>query len=220
MDLFFFQSFFDKLSGKFIPPLLSGLNYFTFQDHNGSLDFLDEGEGLVIDYILNNLHITNATIDPEPSIVTIKNGFVTFAFQNLAVNLTSDYQFMANPPIFGDIGEANLNFARTNFSSDMTSYLHTDPNTFEVTMSNLNTSSLHEPFSSFDGISDFSSVSTNVLNTVVGVLRNRVISMVNGNDLYTLDNKIETTINKIIALVPVPLYIGDKGLYLDGFLYD
>jgi hypothetical protein len=54
----------------------------------------------------------------------------------------------------------------------------------------------------FDGLSDFSEVVTNVVNTVAAVVRNRVDSLINGGDLYGLDMKIQAVINKIISLIP------------------
>ena len=70
----------------------------------------------------------------------------------------------------------------------------------------------------FDGLSDFSEVVTNVINTVAAVVRNRVDSFVNGGDLYGVDKKLQAVVNKVISLIPNQIMIGDSGLYLDGFL--
>ena len=75
-----------------------------------------------------------------------------------------------------------------------------------------------EPFTKFDGISDFSDVVSNVVNTVAAVLRNRLDSFINGGDTYGVDAKIEAVINKIIALIPSQFDLGSGGLYFDGWL--
>lgn len=44
-----------------------------------------------------------------------------------------------------------------------------------------------DPFADFNGISDFSEVVSGSINTLAAVLKNRVVSFVNGGDTYGLD---------------------------------
>jgi len=76
-----------------------------------------------------------------------------------------------------------------------------------------------EPVAEFEGISDFSDVVTNVVNTVGAVVRNRLESFINGGETYGVDEKIQKIINKVIALIPDQIDLGDSGLYLDGWLF-
>jgi len=78
--------------------------------------------------------------------------------------------------------------------------------------------SVAEPAANFEGISDFSDVVTNVVNTVAAVVRNRVESFINGGDLYGIDQKLSAFVNKVIHMIPDQIELG-KGLYIDGFLY-
>jgi len=149
--------------------------------------------------------------------MTINNGNVTFAVQNLAVNLTSDYSYVSDPPIFADIGVGSFLFANTTLSMDVNS----TTNPFIIGIDNMKIDSLAEPFCKLDGISDFSQVATNVINTLAAVVRNRVDSFINGSELfdYHTDDKIMAILNKIFGLIDFPINIGKKGLYLDGIFY-
>ena len=148
-----YQTFFDKLSSEFIPGLLKSLPKLSIKEIAGSLPLLDED--LVISYELEDIHVSSATIDPTPPIVTINEGSVTMAVSNLNVNVTADYSYISEPPIFADIGEASFLFANTTLSSDATSTAGLDV-PFALDFSNMKIDSLAEPFCSLDGISDFS----------------------------------------------------------------
>ena len=99
------------------------MTYFTLPDIDGSLPLFDKE--MTIDYKLMGLRIANASIDSEPPLIQIGDGDFTMAVSNLTMNVTTDYQFMSDPPIFADIGEANLRFSNTSISSDISTYLHT-----------------------------------------------------------------------------------------------
>ena len=62
MDFFFFQTFFDTLSTKFFPPLLSNLTYFEFPHINHTFDKLDEliGDDFKLNAKLWNIKVANA----------------------------------------------------------------------------------------------------------------------------------------------------------------
>ena len=212
MGIYMFQTFFDKLSSDFIPGIIGGLDQVKF-NHTGTLSLLDED--LVFNYELEDIHIASATIDPTPPIITINNGSVTLAVKNLNLNVTADYSYISEPPIFADIGEASIHFADMTLSTDMSSKVQP----FQVELSNMKVDAQAEPFCSFDGISDFSQVATNVVNTVAAVVRNRLESLINGGELYSVDKKVEAIINKILGLIEFPIHLGESGLYLDGVFY-
>lgn len=111
---------------------------------------------------------------------------------------------MTDPPIFADIGEANISLAPTSFKSNLGSDWHKSStgNEFKLKFSDVHIESVAEPLVNFDGLSDFSEVVTNVVNTVAAVVRNRVESLVNGGDLYGVDQKLQAVINKVISLIP------------------
>lgn len=194
------------MSSQFIPPLLGNLTYFTLKDIKGALDLLDSD--LSLEYELDNLKVAYASIDPTPPIVAINDKIkgVTMAFSNLNLELQGDYSYVSDPPIFADIGEANVRFSNTSLSSVVRSDWHrgsgNNDNSFTLDFSETHIDAAAEPFVDFDGISDFSEVVTNVVNTVAAVVRNRVESFVNGGDLYGVDSKFSEIVNKVIAMIP------------------
>lgn len=159
-----------------------------------------------LEYELDNLKIAYASIDPTPSLVTINDKIkgVTMAFSNLNLELQGDYSYVSDPPIFADIGEANVRFGNTSLSTAVISDWHrgSNDNSFTLDFSETHIDSAAEPFVDFDGISDFSEVVTNVINTVAAVVRNRVDSFINGGDLYGVDSKFSEIVNKVIAMIP------------------
>lgn len=67
MDLFIFQTFFDKLSSEFVPGLLAGFEKVKLPNVNGTIPLFDED--LVFNYELNETHISSAAIDQTPPLV-------------------------------------------------------------------------------------------------------------------------------------------------------
>jgi len=77
-------------------------------------------------------------------------------------------------------------------------------------MTNINLTSAAEPFADFDGVSDFSEIVTNIVNTLAAVVRNRLESFVNGGDEYFLDEKLQIIVNKVLNLVSFPIPLGEN----------
>ena len=73
------------------------------------------------------------------------------------------------------------------FSVDVETEILESADNFEVSMSNFRLDWDAEPVVNFDGVSDFSDLATNVVNTLGAVVRNRLESLVNGNDEYPVD---------------------------------
>ena len=214
MDFIIFQTFFDKLSANFIPGILNGITNNTLGNSTDNHFSILDGD-LSFTFDLNSTHVASASIDPDTPLATINNGSTTFAIKNLNLNVTTDYAFVSDPPIFADMGEGSINVEDLTMSVVVTS--STEP--FQVQLSELEFDAQPHPFSDFNGISDFSHVVTNVINTVAAVVRNRVESFIDGGDLYNVQDKIEAIINKVLGLIDFPYHLGDGGLYIDGVFY-
>ena len=141
---------------------------------------------LEIDYEIWDIKLSSASISPTPSIVTIENGYCTLSLKDLTLNVTADYSYVTNPPILADIGEASFLISDFTTSTDFYFYLHSNygqqGSKLELNLKNTHVQSGVEPFAKFDGISDFSDVASNTVNTLAAVLRNRVNSFINGGD--------------------------------------
>ena len=117
LDFFIFQSFFDNMSENFIPPLLGNLTVFTLPTITGN-DKKLVGE-MDVDYEFSEMKISNASISPAVPIVKINNGWCTVAVKDLTLNLTADYSYITDPPVFADIGDGNLLFDKVSASFDI-----------------------------------------------------------------------------------------------------
>lgn len=67
----------------------------------------------------------------------------------------------------------------------------------------------------FDGLSDFSEVITNTVNTITAIIRNRLASMI---DAQILTAPINSVLNKIINQIPDDIEIGGSDYYIQGLL--
>lgn len=66
-----------------------------------------------------------------------------------------------------------------------------------------------------DGLSDFSQVMTNTLDTITAIIRNRLSSMI---DAQTLTAPINSAFNNIISKIPDDIEIGGSDYYIQGLL--
>ena len=175
------------------------------------------------------MRFDEASIGGEPSVVQIHDdNNITVSLQSLTLKLASEYAYVSDPPIFADMGTGYIYFKELSGSFDASGVLVQDEETgetdFELLLSNAKLSQQAEPFCNYDGISDFSEVVTNTVNTFAAVVRNRLLSIVNGGptgeETYPeLEAKVQGLINTVLGLIPSQIDIKDTGLYLDGFLY-
>lgn len=98
-----------------------GLDFTECTDNTVDLNILGDFD---LSFEIQDLHIANASISPTPPIVQIHNGYVTLAVQDLTLNVTSDYSYISDPPIFADIGEGSIQLSNLTASVDVTSYLY------------------------------------------------------------------------------------------------
>ena len=138
-------------------------------------------------------------MSPSNIIIDGTDGII-FSFQNLKFGLSGNYSFMTDPPIFADIGEANFFFSSTNFSIGIqTEFIRSAMgDNMNLILRNAVINAERDPFANLTGINDFSQVVTGTVNTLSQVVRDRIISIVNGGPLYGLDAKVTNFINKTI----------------------
>lgn len=117
---------------------------------------------------------------------------------NLTLNVTCNYAYVSDPPIFADIGEAYIGIDTMDFIFNISSSLTDDD--LNVTLKNI-TLEFRDPHPNivFDGLSDFSELATGLVTTLTTVIRNRLKSFINNG---YLDGKINKIANAVINLVP------------------
>ena len=67
----------------------------------------------------------------------------------------------------------------------------------------------------FDGLSDFSDVMTNTINTITAIIRNRLTSMINAQILTA---PINSVLNKVISSIPDDIEIKGSDYFIEGLL--
>ena len=150
------------------------------------------------DYNLTGFAFADANYDGAVPIMTVGNDEVRLQLSNLTLNLTLDYAYVSDPPIFADIGSFYIGIDTLTFSANLTSLLEDDE--LNITLADLHLSFEDSvPLTYFDGLSDFSELATNLVNTAGAVVKNRLVSFVNGGYLTKTINKFT---NKVIHMIP------------------
>lgn len=168
-----------------------------------------------VDYNITDFAIYDADYNGTVTIAVIEENEVLFQLNNLTLNVTCNYAYVSDPPIFADIGEAYIGIDTMDFIFNISSNLTDDD--LDVTLKNI-TLDFKDPHPNvvFDGLSDFSELATGLVTTLTTVIRNRLKSFINNG---YLDGKINKIANTVIDLVPEQVSLGKTGLYLDGWLY-
>ena len=211
-----YQDFFNITTLHLIQPLIQKLPEFDLSkiipNMNGTLPISDI---ISVEYNLTDFAFEYGDYNGSVSIAAIEDNSVTFQMNNLTINLTLNYAYVSDPPIFADIGAAYIGVDTMNFTFEISSDLVDDDLKVTLTDLYLNFSDPH-PNVVFEGLSDFSELATGLVTTLTTVIRNRLKSFINSGDLTA---KINNITNAVIDLVPEQVSLGDTGLYLDSWLY-
>ena len=168
-----------------------------------------------VDYNLTSFAIEDANYNGAIPIMTVYKDEARLQLSNLTLNLTLDYAYVSDPPIFADIGTAFIGIDTLSLDINMTSAIIDDQ--FNITIKSIDLSFEDvQPLAIFDGLADFSELATGLATTATAVVRNRLRSLINGG---YLTDKINNFANKVIHMIPPQIDIGQTGLYLDGWLY-
>ena len=131
------------------------------------------------DFNLTSFAFADANYNGAVPIMTVYKDEVRLQLSNLTLNFTVDYAYVSDPPILADIGSAFLGIDTLSLDLNLTSILLGDE--LNMTIQDISLS-IEEavPFALFDGLSDFSELATGIANTAAAVVRNRLLSFVNG----------------------------------------
>jgi len=203
------QTLFDNIAENFFGPLVDGLS--TLEPIE---TILNDYELNVLDIVSFEMSVTNfaftqsAISSAQPQVQLLDDSYARFTLKDLTLDIEFDYSYVSDPPIFADIGTATLGVEEVTFG-----FTWTVDGELKLVVEDmeLNYGKAQMP-ADFDGLSDFSIVLSNTINTVVDVFRNRAVSMLNSQ---LLTPKITAIGNKIISLLPGKIPLGPE-LYLTG----
>ena len=130
-----------------------------------------------------------------------------------------DYAYISEPPIFADIGTTTFSIDNLSFGFVYNNSYFSN-GTYAVDLKDIRLD-FYEPadFVVFDGVSDFSEVAQNTVNTLTMIIRNRLECMLN-QQLFT--DKLNALIDSLTSKITLPfeLDLGTNGLYLEAGLWD
>jgi hypothetical protein len=157
--------------------------------------------------------IGDLSLDQSCKLMELHDDRFVFSFRNFTGNFKLDYMYISDPPIFADIGGFELDVANTTFLLDV------DPNVINGVLDVL----IHrlelgvDPFRvEIDGVSDISDASTRFITYVGNVIRSRIVSAL----AYSGPERINPTVNTILAMIPDEKNIPGTQLYLEGGIAD
>lgn len=133
---------------------------------------------------------------------------------DLTFELGFDYEFITDPPIFADIGTAQVKIGGMTIATDLKTFLE---ESFTVELIDF-TLEFKNPGSllNLDGLNDFGIVINNTLNHFTSIFRNRLSSMIN-EQIFT--EKFSAIANKVLSLIPSDLELLNSNFYIEGLLY-
>ena len=171
-------------------------------------------EGLTTDFNVTNLKIAEAYLDGQTPVVQIGDGQMRFQLADFTLELSFDYEFITDPPIFADIGTAQINIRGLTFAADIKTFLE---ESFSLQLIDLKLD-FQNPggLLNLDGLNDFGIVINDTLNHFTSIFRNRLSSMIN-EQIFT--EKFSSIANKVLALVPNDIELLNSDFYIEGLLY-
>ena len=114
------QGFFDNFTSDFLAPTLNELTRLKFSDIvNQQISI----EGLTTDFNVTGISVIKAELDGTVPIVKIGDGQLRFELVDFTFDLSFDYEFITNPPIFADIGTATVNIGGMTLTTDIETFL-------------------------------------------------------------------------------------------------
>lgn len=168
-----------------------------------------------VNFNISNIHLEQASINGSIPIILLEESQVKVEIGDFDLKLVFDYEFVTNPPILGDIGEMWVYINALKLVTNLSSTIN-DNKLLHIIMEDLYLDFNNpDALINIDGINDFGIVLNNTGNTLLSIIRNRLVSIVNEQYTTVAVNKV---LNKIANAIPQDLHLkGD--LYLEGLLY-
>jgi hypothetical protein len=165
-----------------------------------------------VDLNVTKITIKDIHIDESVKQVQLLDNEILFKTKNFTADLDAHYEFITDPPILADIGEfrfliENLTMAiqaKSGFSSD--GFFAVDIQQLDVACTPVNIT--------FDGISDISNVLTRLINFSLGILQDRLLSIIK----FVGPTRIGANLNKILEQIPDEIDIPFTDFYVEGGL--
>ena len=211
LQLVLSQGLFDNFTADFLAPTIGKLTQLQFGDMTNEHISI---EGLTTDFNVTNLKIAEAYLDGQTPGVQIGDEQMRFQLADFTLELSFDYEFITDPPIFADIGTAQVNIRGMTFAADIKTFLE---ESFSMQLVDLKLD-FQNPggLLNLDGLNDFGIVINDTLNHFTSIFRNRLSSMVN-EQIFT--EKFSSIANKVLALVPNDIELLNSDFYIEGLLY-
>eukprot|EP00347_Sterkiella_histriomuscorum_P011027 403374027 len=206
MGIVFTKAFFENVQHNFVVPLvksLSGTRLGKLPRINADLGFLN------LDLNFTNIQIYNLSVSDANDQVQLLDERVVIESKDLVFNISCDYSYITDPPIFADFGTQYLLLDHWDTLINGTTFYEND--TIHVDI-NVLESSIGQFDMEFDGLSDFSIIFTDIVGSAVDLIGSKVAGLI-GSQLAT---KLVPLINKLIQMIPGEIPIPNTDFYILG----
>lgn len=137
LNIILFQDLFDSITTNLVAPLIkslpdSDLSKIIPDQINNTLHI---EEVISFDYNLTGFAFADANYNGAVPIATVIQNQVRLQLSNLTLNLTFDYAYVSDPPIFADIGSAYLGIDTLSIDVNLTSSFENEQ--FNITIENI-----------------------------------------------------------------------------------
>ena len=134
-----------------------------------------------ISYNITEVHISNLSLDGAEPIVLLGENELTLEISNLHLAIEFDFEMLMTTPILADIGTFTISLDGLSLSTLFNTSLASqqDNQTISVELKNFYLDFEHPgPLIDIDGYNDFGQVVNGTGNTLLAIIRNRLVSLI------------------------------------------
>ena len=129
---------------------------------------------LSLDFDIENLRIADMHLENRTDLINLGDDEIRFYLNDFTGKIMTDYSYLSDPPIFGDIGSFEFDIKNNTFFFDTIANLTDDK--FEIILDEVYWESKGTNIT-FDSISDLGLVAADVVNFFSGLITDRAVSL-------------------------------------------
>jgi hypothetical protein len=173
-----------------------------------SFNFSLDGLGLA------NLGLNSSLSDETRLVNLYDDDKIRLTIANFSGGIKGQYSYVSDPPILADIGDINIDMPSMGLVVD--GYNYFEDNHLQIDLNNL-TLSMNPLLLQFDGVSDFSNVTSRLLSYITNTITSRLSSI---SRYPPALKKVGKLLNTGLAMIPDVIHIKDTNVTIEGGIDD
>lgn len=170
-------------------------------------------------FSLDGVHLgklsINDTLSYDSQLINLyDDDKIRLTIANFSASINGEYSYVSDPPILADIGDINLDFP--SFGIVVDGYNYFEDNHLQVDLNNL-TLNMNPLLLQFDGVSDFSNVTSRLFSYITNTVTSRLSSISRYPPALAKTGKL---LNSALRLIPDQFGIPGTNITVEGGIDD